>query len=156
MSLLALTSCDYHWPRRTLNTHDADCGSAVHSKPITDLKLARPFPQARIFLGLTHLAECSVLGLGCRAIHQEGLEPWKLLIGGREGVTPAGCSCIRKLLSWQAGGYTAWGYWRSGQAKGQETGKSGQDHGEFWGQRSVARQGRKLGSLARGLGVHGA
>lgn len=132
-------------------SHDIGCSSAVHSKPVTHLELTRFFPQSQTFLGLTHLAECSVLDVGSRAIHQEGPEPQEQNIGSREGVTLVGRSYIRKLLSWQAEGYKPWGCYRSGQAKGQETGKLGQDHREFWGQRSVTRQGRKPGSLARGL-----
>ena len=45
-------------------SHDIGCSSAAHSKPVTHLELTRFFPQSQTFLGLTHLAECSVLDMG--------------------------------------------------------------------------------------------
>lgn len=81
--------------------------SAIPSKPLTDLKLAKLFTRPWRFLGLTHLAECSVVGLVSiqTSRPKRNLNHWS--ITWRQG----GChtSFLRKLLSMQAEGYKACG-----------------------------------------------
>ena len=109
LSPVSMMLCVFSQASASAASHDVGCSSAVHSKPVTHLELPKFFPQSQTFLGLTHLAECSVLDMGSTAIHQEGLERWEQNIGGRESVKPVGHSYIRKLLSWQAEGYKPWG-----------------------------------------------
>lgn len=108
LSPIFMMLCVFSQASASAASHDIGCSSAVHSKPATHLELTRFFHQSQTFLGLTHLAKCSMLDLGSSTIHQEGLELREQNIGGREGVTPVGRSYIRKLLSWQAEGYKAW------------------------------------------------
>lgn len=64
LSPIFMMLCVFSQASASAASHDIGCSSAAHSKPVTHLELTRFFPQSQTFLGLTHLAECSVLDMG--------------------------------------------------------------------------------------------